>query len=155
MTGSELELDIWLAASSSVLMSIVMISSTVALLFFIRQVTGLSRQVVVTTVMMSGVYVTSHIPLLVSMLWRWAHFGKEQTTHVTAEHRLWVAAHFVLYLNSFSNPFVYYISCRSFREYLCDVYHDTVYAIRRRLSYLGDRQHLMEHSDDMMNQPWH
>ena len=92
----------------------IIIGTTAWMLYFVQKVRGLQKEAVISLVLISVVFILSYIPYGISTVIQNAHIGNMGGAYRT----YFICSVFVVFLNSFTNPFIYYISINSFKEFV-------------------------------------
>lgn len=113
------------SALFGILPIVVVVGSTVWLLYFVKKVRGLQRQSIVTNIVVSVVYIVAIFPYAVL---QGSYIVLDKREYPKFYERLYRLSTFLLWINMISNPLVYYFTVASYKNFL------------RRLLKFGSKQ---------------
>ena len=92
----------------------IIIATTAWLLYFVQKVRGLQKQGVVSLMLISVVFILTYMPYGISTVIQNAHITKMGVAY----RKYYIYSVFIIFVNSCANPIIYYISVKSFKEFI-------------------------------------
>ena len=114
------------------LLILIILASTFGLLLTVHKVRGLSKQGVFSIILVSVVYLVCYLPPLI---FQFSLFGGVKIPQIVGD-----VFKCINFISSFSYPVVYYLTLRSFKEYVDLVFQDYINNFRRILSVRSDAE---------------
>ena len=109
------KVDISVAVLTTILPAVIITVSTIWLIQFARRMRRLQRQSIVVNILISITFIVSFLPYAAFIIWKGIGFEPENKYETDM---LWVASMLAHYSLSFTNPFIYYFSSSSFKQFV-------------------------------------